>query len=322
TEHIIELPALGFGNGSWLCGLSARVKEADVVHLHYPYYGTAEHIARLRKKGRIKRLAMTLHMDATANGIRGAFFKLHRKYIQPQTLSAADHIFISSLDYAQNSSFAKCLRTNENKITELPFGVDTDCYCLGAPNRSRFNMPAGCLVVGTVSVQDKAHQFKGIDLLIKAMADLPKHMHLLLVGDGNMRAQYKALAIQMHVADRVHFTGRLSSEELLCAYRTMDVFAFPSINGAEAFGLALLEAMSCGNPVVASDLPGVRKVAEGGGLLVQPNNPQDLIAALTRLANDPELRRRLGEAARAKAVKYNWDNHVEGLIRTYQQLCA
>ncbi|MBD3281157.1 glycosyltransferase, partial [Candidatus Uhrbacteria bacterium] len=191
-EHIIGLPAFGFGNGSWLRGLSKCVKEADVVHVHYPYYGTAEHIARLRKKGRIKRLAMTLHMDATANGIRGAFFKLHRKYIQPHTLSAADHVFVSSLDYAQNSSFANFLLANKAKITELPFGVDTNCYSQGSPNRSRFNMPAGCLVVGTVSVQDKAHQFKGIDLLIKAMVDLPGNVHLLLVGDGNMRAQYKA----------------------------------------------------------------------------------------------------------------------------------
>jgi glycosyltransferase involved in cell wall biosynthesis len=321
-EHIIELPAVKFGNGSILQGLRSRVKDADVVHLHYPYYGTAALVAYYRSKGIIKHLAITLHMDANAGGLRGLLFKLQRKYAQQKILNTADKIFVSSLDYAQHSSYKSFLENNSSKVIELPFGVDTDCFCKGEAMRNRFGIAAGCCVVGTVSVQDQAHNFKGIDLLIKAMAELPKHIHLLLVGDGDLQSSYRKLAHDLNLSDRVHFAGKLSKEDLICAYRTMDVFAFPSTNGAEAFGLAMLEAMACGTPVIASNLPGVRKVAENAGIIIEPNNQKALVDAIKELSHNQDKCHQFAESARAKALQYNWDNHTQKLIEHYQQLCV
>lgn len=321
-EHIIEFPAVSFGNANYLRGIKKAVQEADIVHLHYPYYGTAENLAYFKSKGLIKKLVLTLHMDAVADGLRGMVFNIHRRYIQPKILRQADLAFVSSLDYAENSSFKDFAEAHREKIIELPFGVETDCFCPGNPARAKFDIPPGSFVIGTVSVQDEAHRFKGIDLLIKAMTSLPESAHLLLVGEGDLQQNYKALANQLGVNDRVHFVGRLSQEDLICAYRSMDVFAFPSTSGAEAFGLAMLEAMSCGVPVVASNLPGVRKVAESSGLLIQPNDVQNLTQSLNKLIEDPELCRRFAESARAKALKYNWQNHAHALISNYQKICA
>ncbi|MDF1496531.1 MAG: glycosyltransferase family 4 protein [Patescibacteria group bacterium] len=321
-EHIIELPSVGFGNGSFLLGLVPSLKNADVVHLHYPYYGTAEEVAYYKKKGIIKHLAMTLHMDAEADGMRGVIFDTHRKYIQPKVLSCADKVFVSSLDYAENSSYKSFLDTNAEKVIELPFGVDTEVFSCGAPNRSRFDIPSGCCVVGTVSVQDSAHKFKGIDLLIKAMAKLPEHVHLLLVGDGNMQSSYRGLANNLHINDRVHFAGKLSQEDLVCAYRTMDIFAFPSTSGAEAFGLAMLEAMACGKPIIASDLPGVRRVADGAGVIIRPNDLDELISAIKTMSEDPVRCKQHSESALAKSFKYSWSKHTDMLMEEYRKLCA
>jgi glycosyltransferase involved in cell wall biosynthesis len=321
-DHIVELPSIRLGNASWLSGLASRLKDADVVHLHYPYYGTAKMVAEQRRKGKIKHLAMTLHMDANASGIKGLAFNLHRKFVQPKILESADKVFVSSLDYAKHSSYKSFIDANPEKIVELPFGVDTDCFCKGDPDRNRFNIPSGCCVVGTVSVQDQAHKFKGIDLLIKSMAKLPANIHLLLVGNGDMQSRYRTLANDLKIADRVHFVGRLNHEDLLCAYRTMDVFAFPSTNGAEAFGLAMLEAMSCGTPIIASNLPGVRKVAENAGLLIEPNNLDALVDAIKQLSTNPALCSKYAHTAGEMALKYNWDQHTKVLIQHYQQLCA
>lgn len=170
---------------------------------------------------------------------------------------------------------------------------------------------------------DAAHAFKGVPVLLRALSLLPKDVHVLLVGDGPRRAAYEREARALGVAERCHFVGRVSSERFTDVYRSMDVFAFPSTNAAEAFGLVAVEAMSCGVPVVASDLPGVRSVVADGttGLLVPPNDPAALADALNRLLEQDDLRRGMGRAARERAVaRYDWDRHIEELTKTYRGL--
>ncbi len=322
SEHTIRLPAYSLGNASYLRGLKQRVNEADIVHLHYPYYGTAKSISRYKERGIIKKLAITLHMDAVANGLRGCLFDAHREYIQPNILKTADKLFVSSMDYALHSSYKNVTTSNPGKVVELPFGIDAGYFSPGPANKTRFTLPDDAFVVGNVSVQDRAHKFKGIELLIKSLCQTEDRVHLLLVGEGEMQASYRALADNLNLTNRVHFTGKLSRTDLLHAYRTMDVFAFPSTNGAEAFGLAMLEAMSVARPVIASNLPGVRHVAQDGGILIEPDNITVLAEAINQFANNRELVRHFSESARAQALKFTWDNHARQLIRQYQQLCA
>ncbi len=319
-EYVVRLPAWRIGNVARLFGLKALLKDADVVHLHYPFYFTAGLLAGWRRRHQIKRLVMTLHMDAMDKGWRRWAAEGHRKLFQHHVLKSADLLLVSTLDYASHSSYA--VWSHNSKLLELPFGVESENFCPGPSAKPEFDIPAGARVAGTVGSMDRAHPFKGIDILIRALVDLPSDVHALLVGEGDRRADYQALAKDLGLAERVHFLGRLDDEKLVRALRSMDVFAFPSTSGAEAFGLAMLEAMSCGVPVVASDLPGVRRVADQAGLLVPPGDQVALSRALNTLLEDKKLRAELGQAARAKAVLYDWrEHHAQKLAGLYQKIC-
>ena len=331
-EQIIRVPSFNFGNAAWMRGLERLCSDADVVHLHYPFYGTAGQVARLRRAGIIKHLVVTLHMDARATGLRGLFFDAHRHWLQPRVLAAADQLLVSSLDYATHSSFSTFVSNHDPRLVELPFGVDTDRFKpvehpldkggQGGLSVDRFGIPPDAKIVGTLSVMDQAHPFKGIDVLLKAVAQLPSDVHLLLIGDGDRRQDYENMARDLGLAERAHFVGRLDNAKIVTALQSMDVFAFPSTTGAEAFGLAMLEAMACGLPVVASDLPGVRSVAQDAGLVVPPSDVDALSAALSSLLNDAALREQYAMAARTKAVTYSWDAHVDRLLEIYKKLCV
>ncbi|MFN8123300.1 MAG: MSMEG_0565 family glycosyltransferase [Thermoleophilia bacterium] len=111
---------------------------------------------------------------------------------------------------------------------------------------------------------------------------------------------------QLGCADDVRILGPVADDDLLDLYRGADVFAFPSVK--EGFGLAALEAMSCGLPVVASDIDVFRSFIEHerDGLLVPTGDPGRLADALARVASDPELARRLAAAGPETAAGHGW----------------
>jgi glycosyltransferase involved in cell wall biosynthesis len=171
---------------------------------------------------------------------------------------------------------------------------------------------------------DKAHYFKGIPNLLKALTtkDLEK-VRAVIVGDGDMRAKYEKLSDDLGLADRVVFTGRVSEEDLPRYYLLGDVFVFPSTDSSEAFGIAALEAMSCGLPVVASDLPGVRTIVRDGetGWRSQPGSVSSFAVSLARLLNDESSLKRFGENARKMAVEeYTNEIRAKKLNRIVNEL--
>jgi len=304
-----------FGNAAMLHSqkLLTAVRDADVVHLHYPFYGTALMVARMRARHTLKRLVLTLHMDATANGWKGMAFGAHRKCFQPGILDRADALLVSSKDYAAHSSFAPW----KENVIELPFGVDETRF-LPMPKQ-----PGRTIVF--VGGMDTAHAFKGVEVLLRAFTELPRDSRLILGGDGDLRAGYEKLAKELGVAERTEFIGRVSDTDLPDVYRRGDVLAFPSVSGAEAFGLVALEAQACGVPVVASDLPGVRTVVEDKvtGLLTPPGDAQELAAHLRLILENSGMREEFGRAARRRVLeKFTWTKHMDGLMNVYNSVCA
>lgn len=318
---IERLPSyLRIGNAAVARGRKLReiLKGADIVHLHYPFYGTMETVAQLRREGHIKKLAITLHMDAQAQGMKEWIFRLHRKFFQEKILAAADTLFCASKDYLRASSFAYL--ADDPRLQEIPFGVDTRSFMPGGAERKRFGLPEGVPLVGFVGGMDIAHAFKGVGILLQAIARLPANVHLQLTGDGPLRAQYEMQAKQLGIQDRCHFLGRAQDGELPALYRNMDVFAFPSVSQAEAFGLVALEAQACGIPVVASDLPGVRTVVVDTqtGFLVPVADAEELAAHLRLLLENAEMRQAFGRAAAERVSQYfSWDVHVARLAAVY-----
>lgn len=313
----------------WLIGHAAQLAPwamrrhlaaADVVHLHYPFFGTDLEIDFLKFFGGIKKLVVTLHMDADVGGWRGPVNLIHRHTVQELVLRSADALLVSSLDYAEHASFRKFV---SDKMDELPFGVDETRFCPGERRPERFGVPPEAKVVAFVGGMDRPHAFKGVDVLLKAVAELPQDVWCVLGGEGELRPGFEELARGLGIADRVKFIGRVGEQDLPDVYRLGHAFAFPSVSGAEAFGLVAVEAQACGIPVVASDLPGVRTVVadKETGFLSPAGSARELAAHLRLLLENPGMRQEMGTAARKRVLeKFTWGRHADGLMGIYVSL--
>jgi rhamnosyl/mannosyltransferase len=146
--------------------------------------------------------------------------------------------------------------------------------------------------------------YKGFDHAIRALRQV-EGAHLLLVGEGPLRAELEALARECDVAGRVHFLGRLEDEALTTLYYACDAYVLSSVTRAEAFALVQLEALACGLPVINTALDsGVPFVSrhEESGLTVPPGDEAALASAMRRMLAHPEQRRTWGEAGRARVL--------------------
>jgi len=187
--------------------------------------------------------------------------------------------------------------------------------------RRSFGIPEDDFVVGTVCrLVDDAH--KRVSDLIRAVALLaPNHprLRLLVVGDGLQRPMYEGLARSLGVAENVIFAGH--REDVGNCYVAMDVFALASRR--EGFGLVAPEAMFCGLPVVATRVGGLVDIVRDGetGILIPPDEPAAIARAITRLAQDSELARRMGQAGLERArERFGSARYARDVDLFYQRL--
>ncbi|HSL52672.1 MAG TPA: glycosyltransferase family 4 protein [Candidatus Deferrimicrobiaceae bacterium] len=166
-------------------------------------------------------------------------------------------------------------------------------------SRAALGLDPGALVLGTVARFDPV---KGLDVLLRAFAQVlarRPNAQLLLVGDGPEAARLRDLAGALGLAGRAVFAGPV--KDAARGLPALDLYV--SASHREGLPLALLEAMVCGLPVLATRVPGHVDVVEDGvtGVLVPPGDPAGLAAAAVELLEDPTRRRALGEAGRARA---------------------
>ena len=152
---------------------------------------------------------------------------------------------------------------------------------------------------------------KGVMYLLKAYRQLRRrgvNCRLLLAGAGPQERE-----IWRYIATRrlqgVELLGRISDEDKIRYFATADVYVSPA-TGQESMGIVLLEALASGTPIVCSDIHGYRSVVRRGeqGLLVPPRDVTALADALEKVLSDPEMRARMSQSARQRAVQFGWDN--------------
>jgi glycosyltransferase involved in cell wall biosynthesis len=162
------------------------------------------------------------------------------------------------------------------------------------------DFPSGRVVLA-VGRWDSKEKYKGADDLIRALAQLTQlfpEVQLALVGRGDDIPRLKSIAAEQNVSGSVHFLENVAENDQLAAcYAHSEVFALPSTG--EGFGIVFLEAMAFGLPVVGANAGGVTDIVQSGtnGVLVPPKNPEALTQALSRLLNDQNLRKNLGQNA-------------------------
>jgi glycosyltransferase involved in cell wall biosynthesis len=320
---------LKYGNAAILPQLIWRLAGFDIIYLHYPFYGAAEFVLLYKFLARKKtKLIIHFHMEPAARGAKGLVFNLSRLLLRPLLFRAADIITCASLDYVKRSGLSKYYQKNKNKFREISFGVDLNNF---KPAPAKQKERDGYKTILFVGGLDRAHYFKGVDVLIKAVSKLltlpagrqVDSFQLLIVGDGDLRAEYEGLAKKLGIDDKVIFAGRVADRNLPAYYNNCDVLVLPSINQGEAFGIVLLEAMASGKPVIASDLPGVRGVFQNGkqGLLARPGDAGDLTEKIRIILSDENLAKKMGQEGRKLAEeKYDWRKVGQKLNEIYENM--
>jgi len=177
------------------------------------------------------------------------------------------------------------------------------------------------LFVGALS---QWHRYKGLDVLLSAMSRLRKmdeNIRLLVVGDGGLSEEYRALAKSLGVSEEVVFAGNVPDDALPEYYACADIVVVPSKDRSEGFGLTILEANASGKPVIGSNVGGIPNVIQDGknGRLVPPNDPIILAETIMQLLGSDKLMAELGGAGRVLAEKYDWSmvaERTEGLYES------
>jgi glycosyltransferase involved in cell wall biosynthesis len=204
---------------------------------------------------------------------------------------------------------------SNSKIYIVSNGVDFDDIQNIQPHRS-IEHPS-ILFVGLL------RKVKGVDLLLKAVPIILKsvpNIHVYIVGSGEQETELKRLAKNLSIEKQVIFLGFISVEDKYSYYKSTDICAFPSIY--EPFGIALLEAMACSKPIVASNVGGIPFVVENGktGLLFECWNVEELAEKVIILLKDKELREQMGKAGRERAKGFTWDKIAEQTVELYKKI--
>jgi glycosyltransferase involved in cell wall biosynthesis len=144
-------------------------------------------------------------------------------------------------------------------------------------------------------------------------------VQLALAGEkGWLYEEVFQLVSDLGLTDNVRFLGRVSTEELMWLYNAAQALVAPSIY--EGFGLTPLEAMACGTPVVVSNVSSLPEVVGDAGLLVDPNEPEDISVAIWRVLTDTELRESLVTKGLKRASLFSWDKAAEETLALYHSL--
>jgi rhamnosyl/mannosyltransferase len=273
--------------------LKQRAQKADLVALHLPFplsnigvtFGIPKHVA----------LVVHWHCEIVDRAGLVPFFApfVHR------TLARAQRIIVSDQTLIHSSHF---LAPYADKCVVIPYGINTN-YWHELPDRARSDV---CLLKEKyprlIITTGRLVPYKGHAVLIRALKEINATM--VIVGDGPLRNSLIELGKTLRVSERIIFAGNVPSDELRTYLHAAKLFVLPSITIAEAFGLAQVEGMAAGLPIVNTALPtGVPRIARDmlEGLTVPPGNHLALANAIEQLLDNPNLARRLGIAASTRA---------------------
>jgi glycosyltransferase involved in cell wall biosynthesis len=313
---------LKVGDAGLVPQLAWRLRGFDIVHVHYPWYGALEWVLIARIMFRVP-YVVTYHMDAAPTGLLKHFIQVVYDTVWARLfLSMAERVIAVDAQHIRSSRFGK--RLSEERLEVISNAVDTTVFHpeAGAPVPSAldgFQHKKIFLFVGNPL------PFKRLDWVIKALARLPENMVLAVVSGGYSINEYRALALELGLQDRVRFVGRLPSQIALNQYyQSAHCLVVASVGAAESFALVAAEALSAGCPVIASNIPGVRSRVRDSqdGFLFESTSLDMLVAVMKRMGEmSPEERNAFGLAGRERVVEEcSWDTHMSALMRVYKVL--
>lgn len=280
----------------------------DIIHAHSHLFLSTVVIALIKRLTRSPPLIITNHgiMSASAPNWFNIFYMMTVGKI---TLESANKIICYT--EIEKETLIRMLGLDDDKIVIIHNGVDTDLFHLSNALKKYDILWVGRFVRG-----------KGVELLIQAAARLKKlypNLKILLIGDGPLKSKMSNLINEFDLQSNVIIRGFSSYENMPDIYQQSEIFVLPSLN--EGVPKSMMEAMSCGLPVIISDLPHLRDIVQDCGLMFARGDLLELIKAISFLLDNKEYAKKLGSSGRDKILRnYSWKNTVAKIGQLYNDM--
>ena len=261
-----------------------------------------------------------------ANGFRQRWrIKRFYSFIRMQALVARhlDRVITVSQSSARDTNLF--FRVPADRLRVVYNGIDTDIFSM--------NEKASQASDGLIMVANTDDRKKGVLYLLQALQLLRKDgIKLTIVDDADRHSSYIEdvgplpsygfkLVRKLNLDGLVHFTGRLTREEMVKRYSAAKIAVVPSLY--EGFGLPAAEAMACGVPVIATTGGALPEVVGDAGILVPPRNADALAAAIKQLLADKQAQQRMSEAGRKRVrEKFSWEQAARKTLEVYQEVLS
>ncbi|MFH1223649.1 MAG: glycosyltransferase family 4 protein [Pseudomonadota bacterium] len=274
----------------------------DVIHSHSPLAG---YIPLLAVK----------YSNTTTIGTMHTYFKSNFWFDKFRHVLAKYYDAMDGCIAVSESARELIDRYLDRKPTVIPNGIDVNVF--GNTDKKIPEFSDGKINVFFIG---RAETRNGLDVLIRAFSLAKKkfqNMRLIIAGDGPFLEHYKTLAAEQNCGD-IHFVGRIY-EERPAYYNTADIHVFPA--EIATFSITVLEGLAAGKPVITTDMKSFKEIMTDGkeGFLVKYGDHEKMAERIFELAKNPELRNKMGAAARQKALNYSWENITKRVIDFYQE---
>lgn len=239
----------------------------------------------------------------------------------PKVAAWVDCLLGTTAVYSDNVAVSKTVvqstvqhpRAYRRKLTQIYNGIPArEENSLSTNIRQQWGLPENVPLL--LNVGRLAHQ-KNQAVLIESLLTL-KNAHLVILGEGELRESLRQKVTELQISDRVHFLGELPSEDVARFFLASDVFVFPSLY--EAMPMALVEAMSSGIPIVASDIPALREVLGETGSFVPADDALALAQAIQNILGSPELAHSMQAKLLSRAQLFS----LQAMADSYETLFA
>lgn len=288
-----------------------RVKELvneikpDILHAHYATsYGLLGALADYHPY-----IISAWGSDVYDFPIKSPIHKMMLKY----NLKKADYIFSTS-----NVMREETKKYTDKDIEVTPFGVDINRFVPGRVENDE-------VVIGTIKTLEEKY---GIQYLVKAFSIIKERnphvkLKLRIGGKGSQEEYLKNLCSELKIENDSTFLGFVKPDDVIKEFQNFDIAVFPSTLDSESFGVAAVEAESCGTPIVVSDVGGLMESTKPGvtSLVAKKASVEDLADKIDILVKDEKLRIKMGNAAR-KFVEdnYSLDDNFDYVDKLYKKI--
>ncbi len=311
TKTVLKMAATYF-SFAMVSFMRRRAAEYDVIHIHHPDPMACFALYFSGYKGKV---VLHWHSDILKQKTLLKFYKPFQNWL----IRRADKIVGTTPVYVAQS---KALSEVQDKVDYIPIGV-ADVSLSPADGQEIRNMYPGRKIVYSLG---RLVGYKGYEYLVKAAQYLPDDYMILIGGRGPLMDSLQTQIKELGVSDKVKLLGYISNEEFAAYYKACDVFCLSSIWKTEAFAIVQVEAMSCGKPVVATQIPesGVSWVNKHGysGINVPVMDAKALADAILRITDEREYDHYAANARNHYMENFTYSKMIDRCMMLYDELLS